>query len=178
MPDIHIRSPLAPAECRERLQRAAEDELGPEALVSDMPMFVTIAGNRFSVTNASEDLGWRMFRRGFHGEFVEDANATIVSGRFRLHTLARIGLAIWFVSMGAIVVILTAGEVTGAVRLQPAVPRLAALAIPVLTIAAGAGVVRWSLARARGGDAAVLEFVARLLDASQSDLSLLRPPSS
>ena len=161
---VELESPLAPAACRQRLERAAAGDSTEAHEVFD-EMAITLDGIRFTVVSASADGDWRAFRRLLFGEIVNARGGTIVRGQFRLHRAARVALVAWFGSMAMVVALLVTAWVTGAGEAIAGPTGWAMVALPVAMLAAAGWLVRWSMGQSRPSEAAVIEYVARLLEA-------------
>ena len=162
---IELTSALTRQECLRRLQRAADpDDWEPvEPAQSGEPMLVSIGDDRFTVMNASDHLGWRTFRRHFHGEILDRPGGLSIRGRFRLHPAAILSLTLWFGSMIGVIALLIVANTIGA-AIPPGIAGWPALVIPTLILAVAAALVRWGLAEARRGEPAVVEFLRGLVD--------------
>ena len=165
---IELTSALTSEECLLRLQQASDPDDWDHPAPAGAPMLVSIRGGRFTVMNASDDLGWRTFRRHFYGEIADRPGGLVIRGRFRLHQAARLSLTLWFGSMAAIVALLLIANLAGAPALPAGMTGWSAIVIPALMLAVAAGLVRWSLNGARRGEAAVVRFLQHVLDAGAS----------
>ena len=166
--DIELTTARRGVQCLALLTEAAarEDGLDPDWAAAGDSMVVSVRAHRFTVMNASDDLGWKSFRRLFHGEVVDDDRGARIRGRFRLHAMARVWLTLWFVSMTTIVFLLLAGNLAGGGNLPPAATGVAAVLIPALMLVTAAVLVRVGLAQARRGETSVVGFLETLLDAT------------
>lgn len=146
-----------------RLTQAGRDEdwagtPDPDA----MDLRIETRGRRFTVRNAVD--GWppRALRRQFDGEVTESPGGSILQGRFRLHTMTRVALTLWFLSMSLIVVIIAAGNVSGSAELPAVASGWAGIAAPVVMVGAAAVLVRSSLAQSQRLEEDVRRFLIRL----------------
>ena len=152
---IQLETSLPLDECRDRL-RLAEADAGSDDwdAAANAQMLVSVDGDRFTVMNGSDDLGPRTLRTRLYGAIAGGRDRVEVRGRFRLHPMARAALIVWFASL-ALVTILVAIINRSAVS----------VAVPIVMMGLALQVIRSGVAQSRRGEPAVVEFVARLLDA-------------
>jgi hypothetical protein len=149
-----------------RLDQAAGDDGDFEPPESDaIRLRVEIAAPRFIMRHTADGPPPHALRRLFDGEVVERPDGTVVTGRFRLHTMTRVALALWFASMSLIVVLIGAGNLAGRMELPAAVSGWVGVGVPLAILAAAAWLVRSSLVQSRRLEEEMERFLTRLVSA-------------
>jgi hypothetical protein len=128
------------------------------------PMLVMFEGGRVVVRNVSDGSPPHPLRRILYAEIVERPDGAVIRGRFRLPTVARLGLSLWFACTGAIAMLLVAGMVTGEGNLPSPLNGWTAVAVTVVFIGAAVALVRAGLAQSRAREAAIAAFLRRIVD--------------
>ena len=97
---------------------------------------------------------------------IDTPGGASLRGRFQLHRTARVGLGLWFACTAAIVVLLVAGNLTGGIELGPAASGWAALALPLVILAAAIMLVRTSLQQSRAREDAIAAFLRSVVESA------------
>ncbi|HEX5109991.1 MAG TPA: hypothetical protein VFV95_16175 [Vicinamibacterales bacterium] len=161
---IELATALESGECLARLAAAANADEWADPIAPDADQIaVDVAGRRFTLRYIAAGFPPHALRRVFDGEVVEGAGGTRIRGAFSLHRLARLALALWFVSIGLIVGLVVVANLAG-VELPAAASGWIGVGVPVAMLLAAAALVRSSLAASRRGEEVALRFLEALLE--------------
>jgi hypothetical protein len=160
---IQLTTEIQATECLARLTRAASADEWVDPIVPDADQIaVAVTGHRFTLRHIGDGSPPHALRRIFEGEVVDGPSGARIHGTFRLHSLARLALAFWFVSIGLIVGLVVAANLAGA-ELPAAASGWIGVGIPIAILIAAAVLVRSSLAQSRRGEEVMVRFLKALL---------------